>query len=254
MKLILLQQVKLTTPVISNFQDRGRRIESSIQSAVKFNLLLHQLLLRTAIKVVLKGIPHYTKTKDIHSYLIDLVFIVDKVTQLIGHTAKRKLPAYQTTLARNIQNAKIFDLDKLSHISIREARFEKKLIKNIHLSDFTNIKHPVSLEEKISNFTDALRSAHLHSSKPITNKLHSCTPKHIKDLVTMKNRAGKRFHNTLNSIYKTEANRLQAHIKNSLKFIQNRHGRINSRHSTHRTTVSSNHKNTFGESALIFRL
>ncbi|GFV87456.1 hypothetical protein TNCV_4034281 [Trichonephila clavipes] len=39
MKPLLLQQAKRTTPAISYLQDRERRIESSIQSPVKFNLL-----------------------------------------------------------------------------------------------------------------------------------------------------------------------------------------------------------------------
>ncbi|GFW02596.1 RNA-directed DNA polymerase from mobile element jockey [Trichonephila clavipes] len=87
---------------------------------------------------------------------------------------------------------------------------KKNIKSNMHLSDFTKISNPLSLEEKIGKFTDAVRSAHQLSSKPIANKTHSYTPQHIKELITLKNRARKLFQRTLNPIHRTEANRLQA--------------------------------------------
>ncbi|GFV10974.1 uncharacterized protein TNCV_4707361 [Trichonephila clavipes] len=97
------------------------------------------------------------------------------------------------------------------------SAFKKNIKSNIHTSDFTKINNPPSLEETIGKFTDAVCSAHQLSSKPITNKTHSYTPQHIKELITRKNRARKLFQRTLNPIHKTEANRLQALVKRELK-------------------------------------
>ncbi|GFV94754.1 hypothetical protein TNCV_3864771 [Trichonephila clavipes] len=72
-------------------------------------------------------------------------------------------------------------------------------------------------QEKISKFTDAVRSTHNLSSKPIANKHHSYTPQHIKDLIRHKNRARKQFQRALNPLHKAEANRLQVLIKKELK-------------------------------------
>ncbi|GFX43863.1 putative RNA-directed DNA polymerase from transposon X-element [Trichonephila clavipes] len=69
--------------------------------------------------------------------------------------------------------------------------FSSNLKNQIHLSDFSKINSPQSLEEKLTKFTDAVMSAHNSSSKPITNKRHSYTPQHIKDLIARKNRARK---------------------------------------------------------------
>ncbi|GFV45739.1 hypothetical protein TNCV_2409221 [Trichonephila clavipes] len=108
-------------------------------------------------------------------------------------------------------------MDKTRAISTCWSAFHKNLDNNIHFSDVLNIKNLHTLEDKITNFSDAVRSAHSQASKPITNKIHSYTPQHIRNLITLKNRARKLHHNTLNPIYRTEANRLQAHIKEQVK-------------------------------------
>ncbi|GFW07246.1 putative RNA-directed DNA polymerase from transposon X-element [Trichonephila clavipes] len=70
------------------------------------------------IKVVINGLPRDTDTKDIHADLIDAGFTILKVTQLIGKITKEKIPVFLVSLPRNIPNAKIFDLKKLSYLSI----------------------------------------------------------------------------------------------------------------------------------------
>ncbi|GFT72295.1 nucleic-acid-binding protein from transposon X-element [Trichonephila clavipes] len=76
------------------------------------------------IKVVIKGLPRDTDTKDIHSDLIDAGFTVLKVTQLIGKITKEKIPVFLVSLPRNIPNAKIFDLKKLSYLSVNVEGYE----------------------------------------------------------------------------------------------------------------------------------
>ncbi|GFX34293.1 putative RNA-directed DNA polymerase from transposon X-element [Trichonephila clavipes] len=95
--------------------------------------------------------------------------------------------------------------------------FKKCLNDNITTGNYANIKNPFTLEEKIATFTEAVCSAHLESSQPITDTRHTFTPSHIKKLITMKNRARKMHQITLNPTYKTETNRLQAKIKKELK-------------------------------------
>ncbi|GFV19326.1 transposable element Tcb2 transposase [Trichonephila clavipes] len=65
------------------------------------------------------------------------------------------------------------------------------------------------------------------------NPAFAYMPQHIRNLITLKNRARKLYHNTLNPVYKTEANRLQERIKNSLKFTLNKFGTTGSKPLTH---------------------
>ncbi|GFT01600.1 probable RNA-directed DNA polymerase from transposon BS [Trichonephila clavipes] len=108
-------------------------------------------------------------------------------------------------------------MDKPRAISTCWSAFHNNLDNSIHFADILNIKNPHTLEDKITQFTDAVRSAHSQASKPITNKVYSYTPQHIRNLITLKTRARKLYHKTLNPIYRTEANRLQAHIKKQIK-------------------------------------
>ncbi|GFS85353.1 hypothetical protein TNCV_75801 [Trichonephila clavipes] len=82
-------------------------------------------------------------------------------------------------------------MDKPRANSTCWSAFHKNLDNNIHFADVLNIKNPHTLEDKITNFADAVRSAHSQASKPITNKVHSYTPQHIRNLITLKNRARK---------------------------------------------------------------
>ncbi|GFY18468.1 RNA-directed DNA polymerase from mobile element jockey [Trichonephila clavipes] len=70
--------------------------------------------------------------------------------------------------------------------------FRNNLKSSVHLSDFSGIRNPNVLEDKISFLTAAICSAHQQASKPIENKKHSFTPNHIHELIYIKNKA-KRF-------------------------------------------------------------
>ncbi|GFX76194.1 RNA-directed DNA polymerase from mobile element jockey [Trichonephila clavipes] len=97
------------------------------------------------------------------------------------------------------------------------SAFKIHLKNHFHLSDYANINSKPILEEKIAKFTDAVSSAHSHASEPITTTRHSYTPQHIKQIITLKNRARKLYQRTLNLTHKTEANRLQAILKREIK-------------------------------------
>ncbi|GFW03337.1 nucleic-acid-binding protein from transposon X-element [Trichonephila clavipes] len=78
------------------------------------------------IKVVIKGLPRDTDTSDIHKDLIEEGFTIIKVTQLVGKITKQKLPVFLISLPRNIHNAKIFDLKKLSFVSVNVEGYDGK--------------------------------------------------------------------------------------------------------------------------------
>ncbi|GFY12817.1 nucleic-acid-binding protein from transposon X-element [Trichonephila clavipes] len=78
------------------------------------------------IKVVIKGLPRDTETNDIHHELVMLGYTVDKVTQLTGRISKQKLPVFLITLPRNINNSKIFDLNRLCYLPVNVEGHEGK--------------------------------------------------------------------------------------------------------------------------------
>ncbi|GFX27195.1 nucleic-acid-binding protein from transposon X-element [Trichonephila clavipes] len=78
------------------------------------------------IKVVVKGLPKNTKTRDIHQNLIKLGFTVDKVTQLVGKITKQPLPVFLINLPRNIHNLKIFHLTLLCYLTVRVEGYDGK--------------------------------------------------------------------------------------------------------------------------------
>ncbi|GFS93016.1 putative RNA-directed DNA polymerase from transposon X-element [Trichonephila clavipes] len=69
------------------------------------------------------------------------------------------------------------------------SEFRNNLKKSVRLSDFSGIRKPNVLEEKISLLTAAVCSAHHQASKPIENRKHSFTPNDIHDLIYLKNKA-----------------------------------------------------------------
>ncbi|GFW15400.1 nucleic-acid-binding protein from transposon X-element [Trichonephila clavipes] len=79
-----------------------------------------------AIKVVIKGLSRDTKPTDIENDLIDLGFIVDRITQVIGNISRQRLPIFTVSLPRNLSNANIFDLKTLSNLSISIEGFDRK--------------------------------------------------------------------------------------------------------------------------------
>ncbi|GFT18881.1 probable RNA-directed DNA polymerase from transposon X-element [Trichonephila clavipes] len=70
------------------------------------------------IKVVIKGYPKSADPNHIKSDLEKEGFLPERVTQLIGRRTKQKLPVFQVTLPRSLENLKIFDLKTLAHLNI----------------------------------------------------------------------------------------------------------------------------------------
>ncbi|GFU90281.1 nucleic-acid-binding protein from transposon X-element [Trichonephila clavipes] len=78
------------------------------------------------IKVVIKGLPRHSNPKDIENDLVELGFTVDKVSQLIGRISKQPLPIFLVSLPRNIFNAKIFELKKVSFMNVTVDGYDGK--------------------------------------------------------------------------------------------------------------------------------
>ncbi|GFX08149.1 nucleic-acid-binding protein from transposon X-element [Trichonephila clavipes] len=78
------------------------------------------------IKVVIKGLPKKAKPEDIEKDLIDLGFTVDRVSQLIGKITNQPLPVFLVSLPRNMTNANIFKLDKLSFLNVTVEGYDSK--------------------------------------------------------------------------------------------------------------------------------
>ncbi|GFT87455.1 PRE_C2HC domain-containing protein [Trichonephila clavipes] len=76
--------------------------------------------------VVIKGLPKKAKPEDIHNDLIDLGFTVDRVSQLTGKITNQLLPVFLVSLPRNMTNATIFKLDKLSYLNVSEEGYDSK--------------------------------------------------------------------------------------------------------------------------------
>ncbi|GFS48588.1 RNA-directed DNA polymerase from mobile element jockey [Trichonephila clavipes] len=95
--------------------------------------------------------------------------------------------------------------------------FRNNLKNSVRLSDFSGIRNPNVLEDKISFLTAAICSAHQQASKPIENKKHSFTPNHIHELIYIKNKAKRLYNRTLNPIHRTSYYKAQANLKKALK-------------------------------------
>ncbi|GFW35186.1 uncharacterized protein TNCV_5067511 [Trichonephila clavipes] len=74
----------------------------------------------------IKGLPCDSKTEDLHNDLTQLGYTVDKVSQLIGRKTKQPLPIFLVSLPRNIHNAKIFDLTKVSYMNVTVDGYDGK--------------------------------------------------------------------------------------------------------------------------------
>ncbi|GFX84187.1 PRE_C2HC domain-containing protein [Trichonephila clavipes] len=78
------------------------------------------------IKVVIKGLPKKAKTEDIHNDLINLGFTVDRVSKLTSRITNQLLPVFLVTLPRNMTNATIFKLGKLSYFNVTVEAYDSK--------------------------------------------------------------------------------------------------------------------------------
>ncbi|GFU32006.1 RNA-directed DNA polymerase from mobile element jockey [Trichonephila clavipes] len=77
------------------------------------------------------------------------------------------------------------------------------------------------IDQKISEFTDTVRAAHSHASRPIETLRKSFTPHHIHKLIKQKNQYRNLYHRTLDPHYKTLYNRAQKNVKKELKNYTN---------------------------------
>ncbi|GFV90003.1 RNA-directed DNA polymerase from mobile element jockey [Trichonephila clavipes] len=77
--------------------------------------------------------------------------------------------------------------------------FKINLNKNLSLFDFhpNNINNTNDLEQKITEFTEAVIDTHSHASRPIETDRRNFTPHHINQLIKIKNYFRKRYHQTL---------------------------------------------------------
>ncbi|GFV64497.1 nucleic-acid-binding protein from transposon X-element [Trichonephila clavipes] len=78
------------------------------------------------IKVVVKGLPKDTETRDIPQNLIELRFTVDKVIQLVGKITKQPLLVFLINLPRNIHNLNIFHFTRLCYLTVRVVGYDSK--------------------------------------------------------------------------------------------------------------------------------
>ncbi|GFY08617.1 putative RNA-directed DNA polymerase from transposon X-element [Trichonephila clavipes] len=97
--------------------------------------------------------------------------------------------------------------------------FKNNLNNNLTLFDFhpNDINNTNDLEQKISEFTDAVIETHSHASRPIETDRRNFTPLHINRLLKLKNHFRKRYYQTLNPIFKTYYNKAQSDFKKELK-------------------------------------
>ncbi|GFT99895.1 nucleic-acid-binding protein from transposon X-element [Trichonephila clavipes] len=78
------------------------------------------------IKVVIKGLPRNSNPQDTENDLVELGYTVEKVSQLIGRITKQPLPIFLVSLPRNIFNAKIFELKKVSFMNVTVDGYDGK--------------------------------------------------------------------------------------------------------------------------------
>ncbi|GFU29158.1 uncharacterized protein TNCV_4837491 [Trichonephila clavipes] len=105
--------------ITKNFRNQIKSIYQKFQKL----LTKHQPKLDKPIKVVIKGLPIYTKTQEIHSDLEEEGFTVEKVSQLISKKHRGPLPFFLITLPRNASNSKIFDIKTLGYLQVRVEGF-----------------------------------------------------------------------------------------------------------------------------------
>ncbi|GFV49438.1 probable RNA-directed DNA polymerase from transposon X-element [Trichonephila clavipes] len=91
--------------------------------------------------------------------------------------------------------------------------------KNLSLFDFhpNSINNTNDLEQKITEFIERVIGTHRHASRPIETDRRNFTPHHNNQLLKIKNYFRKRYHQTLNPIFKSHYNRAQSDLKKELK-------------------------------------
>ncbi|GFU84137.1 uncharacterized protein TNCV_4504361 [Trichonephila clavipes] len=103
--------------------DEKHKLTNFLESDKDFEFFCVKPKSEKPIKVVIKGLPIFTKTQEIHSDLEEEGFSIEKVSQLISKKHKGPLPFFQITLPRNATNLKIFDLKTLGYLQVRVEGF-----------------------------------------------------------------------------------------------------------------------------------
>ncbi|GFX28776.1 nucleic-acid-binding protein from transposon X-element [Trichonephila clavipes] len=101
----------------SNTTEQNRIVRQTLKG-LGYNFYVITPKNERPIKVVIKG---YSKSADPNDIKLDLEkeeFLRERVTQLIGRRSKQKLPVFQVTLPRSMENLKNFNLKTLAHLNI----------------------------------------------------------------------------------------------------------------------------------------
>ncbi|GFV38072.1 probable RNA-directed DNA polymerase from transposon X-element [Trichonephila clavipes] len=101
--------------------------------------------------------------------------------------------------------------------------FSKQLNTKLSLINYhpNSIKSGTDIDQKISEFTETVRAAHSHASRPIETFHKSYTPPYIHNLIKQKNQYRNLYHRALDPHYKTLYNRAQKNVKKELRKYSN---------------------------------
>ncbi|GFY08606.1 probable RNA-directed DNA polymerase from transposon X-element [Trichonephila clavipes] len=109
--------------LFSNTTEQNRLVRQTLKG-LGYNFYVITPKNERPIKVVIKGYPKSADPNDIKSEKEG--FLPERVTQLIGRRSKQKLPVFQVTLPRSMENLKIFDLKTLAHLNITVDGYNSK--------------------------------------------------------------------------------------------------------------------------------
>ncbi|GFW98318.1 RNA-directed DNA polymerase from mobile element jockey [Trichonephila clavipes] len=142
----------------------------------------------------------------------------DEIINFIKNTSSKKAPDHNPVFLNF--NFKLAEAPPNPRaVSTDWKTFRINLNKNLSLFDFhpNNINNTNDLEQKITEFTEAVIDTHSHASRPIETERRNFTPHNINQLIKIKNYFRKRYHQTLNPIFKSHYNRAQSDLKKELK-------------------------------------
>ncbi|GFU56341.1 nucleic-acid-binding protein from transposon X-element [Trichonephila clavipes] len=117
---------KLTGEYIKLYSDIDEERPELIHKLdeLKYQYFAIKLKAERSIKVVIKGLLRDSNPQDIQNDLMELGYTFDKVSQLIGRITKQ--PLFLVSLPRNIFNAKIFELKKVSYMNVTVDGYDGK--------------------------------------------------------------------------------------------------------------------------------
>ncbi|GFW98326.1 probable RNA-directed DNA polymerase from transposon X-element [Trichonephila clavipes] len=104
-----------------------------------------------------------------------------------------------------------FTLKLKKDLTNHKTVFSKQLKTKLSLLNYhpNSINSGTDIDQKISEFTETVRAADSHASRPIETLQKSYTPPHIHKLIKQKNQYRNLYHRTLDPHYKTLYNRAQ---------------------------------------------